>query len=110
VASFSRSSGGERPARSALSLILDSSDGTLASPVVGSGESLRVIGDEFFSCVLHVGRDIDSKIDLLEFSNGKISHVVHGELGVLVLSIESVNIGLVGLEHSVSVLEFSVIV
>lgn len=37
VASFKGSSGGERPARTALSLILDTVDGTLRSPVDRSG-------------------------------------------------------------------------
>jgi len=107
MASLSRSSGGERPARSALSLILDSSNGSLASPIERSGEGRFFKG---LTNVLSVSRDFDSEIELSEFSIGEVSQVVHGQGHSVVLGVDSVDVSLVGLEDGISVLEFFMIV
>jgi len=107
MASLSRSSGRERPARTTLSLILDSSNGSLGSPIERSGEGRYF---KFLTGVLSISGDFDSEVELSEFSVGEVSQVVHGQLHSVVLGIDSVDVSLVSLEDGISVLEFFVIV
>jgi len=102
VASLSRSSGGEGPARTALALILDSSDGSLGSPVEAGGQSL-IGGDEGLSS--SGGLALDSEVELSVFSVGKISHLVHSQGNSVLLGIPFIDVFLVGLEDGVSLLE-----
>jgi len=78
VSSLHGTSGGERPARAALALVLDRGDGTQGGPVNGGGDVLQVRR----SLVGELGRDLrlgKAKADVL----GVLSH---GEVGELVVA------------------------
>jgi len=87
VGSFERSGGRERPARSALSLVLDSGDGVLLSPVHRGGESRKRISGERDGALRPGGAfpggrsdvKLGSEVVSLEFIVGKISEFVHSE-------------------------------
>jgi len=84
VPSFQDTGGGESPARTALALILDLGDGTLASPVNAVWEiSLDVVDWGDFVVLL----DVAAGIDGLELSGGEVSELVQGELEVFVGSV-----------------------
>ena len=77
VSSLERSSGGEGPARSALTLVLDSSDGALVSPVngVGSGEVLVGLVNGGLGLELSL---VSEQLSVL--LNGPVAHVIVGNL------------------------------
>jgi len=105
VAAFHRASGGERPAGTALLLVLDSGDDALVSPVEGGLFGLR----GYVHSRLYGGSC--SEEDSLVFSIGQVSQVVQSNLvclgGVSVVSVNKVK---VSLEDRVSVLELIMVV
>jgi hypothetical protein len=104
VATFGRTGGGERPARSALFLVLNGSNGALGSPIKRNGESRR----SRMSNVDLGGNISSAKIDSGKFISGEVSKLVHGNgesLSGLVVSLNEVH---VRFEDSISVLEFIV--
>jgi len=107
VATFSRSSGGERPARTALSLVLNGSDGTFLGPVPSGGGSSGIFVSLFSN---GGGRDFSSKVELSVFLVGQVSHVVHGNSVGFSRLVVFINELLVVLEDGISVLEFVVAV
>jgi hypothetical protein len=107
VASFDGSSGGERPARTALLLILDGSDGSSSSPILGVREGRGSEGrDELGSRRSNSGH-LESIEDGSEFSTGEVSKLVHldGESvgGVGIVGVDEIE---VSLEDGVSSQEF----
>jgi hypothetical protein len=105
VASLSGSSGGERPARSALSLVLDGGNGSSGVPVPAGGKSLRGRGADGAG-----GGVFGSQIELGEFLDRKVSKFVHGDGEAQVLGIVSVDEVQVALEGVVSNHELIVVV
>jgi len=97
VASFSGTSCGERPARSALSLVLNGGNGSSGVPVPACRESLRGRSLDGFS-----GGEFGSQKELREFLNRKVSKLVHGNSECGVLGVVSINKVQVALEGSVS--------
>jgi len=90
VASFNSSGGGERPARSALALVLNSGDGTLGNPVHGGGGI--GVGTDDGRRVSNVGDvHVKSQIGLCELSRSQITQRIHskseGLLGVGVVGL-----------------------
>jgi hypothetical protein len=108
VAALSGTGGGEGPAGTALSLVLDSSDSSFGSPVEGGGSSNG--GFEVAGLVDVASGDLDSVEDSSELLVGQVSEFVHGQGVSSVLGIVLVNELLVVLEDGISVLEFSMIV
>jgi hypothetical protein len=109
MASFSRSSSRERPARSTLSLILDSRNSSLGSPIPRRGRSSRWDINRGRFVFVSSGY-FKSKVDRSEFFVREVSHMVHGQLDSIVLSVELIDEDLIGLECGKSVLEFIVVV
>jgi len=109
VASFSRSSGGEGPAASALLLILDVRNSSLGSPIPLGGESSNLLW-----LVVVEGSLVNilsSQIDLGKFFGSEVSVFVHGDSeGLVGTGIVLVNEVQVALEDSVSVLELVMVV
>jgi hypothetical protein len=110
VATFCGSSGGERPARAALSLVLDGSDSSLLSPVHGGGCT-----DDGFDLLaprgqVNVGWHSVSQVELLEFSVGKVTELVHGEGDSVLLGVVVGNVIHVSLEGGITTSEFVVVV
>jgi len=107
VASFNRSSGRERPARSTLSLVLHVSNSSLLSPVnrcrKSSGGSLSYVSWDLFG-------DSSSQVDFAEFLNGEISKFVHSNSEGLVCLVVGVDKVQIALEDVVSLGKFEVIV
>jgi len=92
VAPLSGTSGRERPARSALSLVLDWGDGTLGSPIPRSGSGVNVVG------LVDLG---DNDVGLgSEVDSGKL---LAGEIGELVHANSEGLVELVVLSHEVQV-------
>eukprot|EP00047_Mylnosiga_fluctuans_P019227 m.80297 g.80297 ORF g.80297 m.80297 type:complete len:442 (-) comp8035_c0_seq2:29-1354(-) len=100
VGTLERASGGERPARAALALVLDGGDGTLGAPVDITGVDLRE-GD-----LVADARGVEgAEVGGLELSQGEISELVHanGEgvlasLGLSVVLVDVVDVVLEDLE------------
>jgi len=67
VASLSRSGGGEGPAGSALSLVLNGSDGSLGDPVDTDGEGCGVLDNLRSSLRDAVGGDLQTSVGLGKF-------------------------------------------
>jgi len=109
--SFHVSSGGEGPARTALSLVLDASNSTQLGPVKRSrwvSTSFDVIqpsGSDFFFLVKTEFRLV-SQVDVLEFTDGQISEFVEFHLVRAVAGIVFVDNVHVGSEDFISVEEF----
>jgi len=84
ISTFQRTSGGERPAGTALALVFDRSDGILGSPVHGSRHggvsvsdgSLWPIGFFPFSAA---DFERSSAVQSAEFISGHVSEFVHGD-------------------------------
>jgi len=91
VATLGGTSGGEGPARSALLLVLDGSDGTLLRPVPGGGGSS---GSERGSLpVLEgVSGHLEAVEVLSELSVGHVSESVHGEGEAVVALVHAVDV------------------
>jgi hypothetical protein len=96
------SSGGESPASSALSLVLDSSDSTLSGPV-NRGRGISGLGLEGGRGLGDGGSEVHSSVLLV----AHISHDIKAKFGLRVGSIPGVNIVHVVLENSISGLELS---
>jgi len=101
---FDGAGGGKRPARSALSLVLDGGDGTLGAPINGGGESLR--GNSGRG---HAGGGIHAGVILVvegaELVQGEVSELVDGQSVGGVLGGVVANDVEVGLEDVVSLEE-----
>ena len=109
--SFHGASGGEGPARAALSLVLDGGDSTSISPINTGWECLGRVGDE----QVVLGEWLSALVTVhssAEFLVGEVSEVVHGELdagvsGVVLTNelqvlLEDVETGLLFLGRSIS--------
>jgi hypothetical protein len=83
VEAFEGASGGESPAGTAGSLVLDGSDGTLSSPINGGGEVLSI---EDSSGSISLGLGVVTSVHSTEFFSGQISKVVQSE-GNIILSL-----------------------
>ena len=102
--SFNRSGGGERPARSALSLVLDGGHGVVLSPVnvVRDGDqSIHVQSDSGDGRVDSDG--LESSLLGLEFSKGQVSEFVDSQSPGASFSVVLGDHVVVGLEDVVSV-------
>ena len=112
VASFDGSGGGERPARTALSLVLNSSDDSFLSPVKFSWDGSHVdIIDEHFTSISLVGLHVETVVELLEFSVAQVSEFVEGNgESVVRVGIVLSNEVIVILEGLVSVQEFDMVI
>jgi len=94
VETFESTGGRERPARAALSLILDGGNSTLVSPINGVGEGSKGTrssqrgsgGSNLFST------EETGSIDGLEFSFSQVSELVDGKSDTGVFSIESLDL------------------
>ena len=86
--SLETSGGGERPARSTLSLVLDGSDVSVVSPVdttAGDVDGLLDVGGHIMA--LH--RSQVSELDGSEFHAGHVSELIHGGLVGFQAQVES---------------------
>jgi len=96
---FNRTSGGEGPARAALALILDTSDGALGYPVQGAG---RIITDVKIGQSSHAFATAElgfvTVVGILEFSRGEISEFVQFDFPGVVACIVLFNEVVVRLE------------
>jgi len=104
MATFSRSSGGERPARTALFLVLDVGDSTVSSPVKLSRER----GTEFLDYVDWLSSVSGSKEGVGELRGGEISKLVHRNGESLLGLVVRLNEVQVLSENLISVLELLV--
>jgi hypothetical protein len=97
VATFDGSSGGEGPARTALLLILDGSDGTRISPILGVGEGSTSKGNKERGSRSLSGH-LESIEDGNEFSIAEVSKLVHlngeGVGGISIVGIDEVEVSL----------------
>jgi hypothetical protein len=108
MSSFNGSSGGERPARSTLSLVLDGGNSVVISPVDGirnSDQSVHVQGNSGNGSIN--SRELQSSLLGLEFSKGHISEFVDIQSPRSLLSIVVGDQVVVGLEDVVSMSIFS---
>lgn len=103
--SFDRASGGERPARAALALVLDWGDGSFGSPVNTVWEG-NVLGGKLSSLSGRVG--LSSEVSGFEFSVCQVGKVVDSQCERVAFGVVSVDVVEVGLEDSVSVALFVV--
>jgi len=103
VSSFSGTSGGERPARSALSLVLDLSHGSVLSPIPFSRNRCA---DFDFRDVLNDLGDVHAASPSRKLFSGLISEFVNGNSETSSLRVESVDEVIVVSEDRVSVLGF----
>jgi hypothetical protein len=91
VETFKDTSGRERPAGTALALILNGGNGTLVSPINGVGESEGSSHGESGFLSLGGGEGTGS-IHSLEFSSSQVSELVDGELDISGFRVESVDL------------------
>mmetsp|Transcript_101919 Transcript_101919/g.141653 ORF Transcript_101919/g.141653 Transcript_101919/m.141653 type:complete len:366 (+) Transcript_101919:136-1233(+) len=84
VGTLDGTGGGERPAASALSLVLDVGDSTVGPPVNGSGDGHVLGGLELSGHGTELGklglRHLGAQVELGEFFPGQISKLVHGHV------------------------------
>jgi hypothetical protein len=100
--SLSGSSGRERPARTALSLVLDGGDGTLSSPVnVGSESVVDYFGNRFVGL-----GDVHAAGPVAELLDGLIGELIKSNGEASSLRVEGVNEVIVVSEDRVSVSRF----
>jgi hypothetical protein len=98
VLTFDGTSGGESPARTALTLVLNGGDGTSGDPVDGGGslETSSFNGERGLGDLL--GSLVVTEVERLEFILGEIRELVDGELSELVVLGEELDSGEVVLE------------
>jgi hypothetical protein len=107
MASFHRSSGRERPARSTLSLVLDGSHSSFGSPIDSRWESeswgLSHVSGWYFG-------DLGAQVDSAELFQREISKFVHSNSEGLVGFVVAIDEVQIGFEDVVSLSKFLVIV
>eukprot|EP00047_Mylnosiga_fluctuans_P019228 m.80305 g.80305 ORF g.80305 m.80305 type:complete len:437 (-) comp8035_c0_seq3:36-1346(-) len=95
VGTLERASGGERPARAALALVLDGGDVALGAPVDRGGVN-GVEGDEL---VAVAGAVEGAQVDALELGVGEVTELVHAKgVGDIGAGVVLVDVGEVGVE------------
>jgi hypothetical protein len=81
VATLNGAGGGERPARSALSLILDGGDGTLRAPINGGrGGGENILNLAILDHVGGINNDVHSVVHLSELLRIEIGKFIEGDL------------------------------
>jgi len=89
VLTFHVSGGGERPAGSALSLVLDVGDGSVLSPILGTSGGLDLSGADLQVVEGLVGWH-SQVVVVLELVGAKVSELVDSEEGVIGFGVELV--------------------
>jgi len=100
VSTLDGAGGGERPARTALALILDGGDVALSAPVDGRGVNL-VAGNVNLSSAGGIALH-GAKVSGLEFSIGQVTELVHAQLEGVALAVVLVDVSQVLVEDSLA--------
>lgn len=101
VGALEGASGGERPARAALSLILDGGHVSLGNPVDGGGVSLVALSEGLAGNAgsgVHLGGQVDG----LELGVGQVTELVHSELVRVSLGVVGVDVSKVLVEDGLT--------